>query len=68
MGDHTDTPDTGAWLAGAAVLVLGTAAIALGLRGRALQAVAILGVGAIALAAVILPPDWPSQEKITIIR
>jgi predicted membrane channel-forming protein YqfA (hemolysin III family) len=66
IGDHTDTPDTGAWMAGGAVLVLGAAAIALRLRG-ALQAVAIVAVGAIALAAVVLPPDWPSPQ-IEVIR
>jgi hypothetical protein len=67
IGDHTHTPDTGAWLAGGAVLVLGTAAIALRLRGRTLKAVATIAVCGIALAAVVLPPDWPSP-KIEVIR
>jgi hypothetical protein len=65
LGDGADRPDEGAWLAGAAIFFLALAAACLlgspRLPTRFVVATAVV-VGVLATGAVVLPPDWPSDD------
>lgn len=69
IGGAADRPDRGAWLAALAFVLTALGALLLTFgdrveRSRATLALAILGLAAVAIAAVVIPPGHPSQEPV----